>query len=148
MKGKEDKLKKEKKKYLINNQKNIINMQTNDNSYNIHFTILNDIKKLKITLDIYNKDNSITNYSNSFSLNDLISSNKLFSQFKDNMQAFEYLVHNYIKIDESKMTYMNNNKKLNIILLFSINVDNTIYEEGIELSLFSNHNKNNSINIK
>ena len=148
MKGKEDKLKKEKKKYQINNQKNIINKQTNDKSYNIHFTILNDIKKLKITLDIYNKDNSITNYSNSFSLNDLISSNKLFAQFKDNIQAFEYLVHNYTKIDESKMTYMNNNKKLNIILLFSINVDNTIYEEGIELSLFNNHTKNNSINIK
>ena len=124
----------------INNQNINDNIHNNEKEYKIQFMINNEIKKLKINLEIINKDDNTKDcYSNSITLNELISLNNYFSKFKEYPDAFNYLIDNYSKLNNKieQISY----KKIRIILLFTIEENNNIYEEPIELIL----NKKNKI---
>ena len=99
--------------------------------------ILQDIKKLKFNLEITDKNKSKYIYSNSFSLDDIISLNKFFCQFKDYYKAFNYLLNNYTKVD--KTDFISNNM-VKLSLLFSVKKN---IENNIEFTLFYINNKLN-----
>ena len=127
------------------------NIQNNSKQYDVQLIILEDIKKMKINLEITEKNRYKTIYFTTVSLYDLISLNPFFKKFNDHSKAFDYLLKNFTKIDPSKITYMNNNKEIKIILLFSINDideindDDDIIEESIEVILYHyNSNINNT----
>ena len=130
---------------------NISNKNIKDNNediekeYKIELSINNELKKLKINLEILNNDNTKTFYSNSFSLNELIILNKYFSKYKDYLQAFNYLINNYTKLD-NKIEEINN-KAIKIQLLFSIEKkNNNIYEDSIEFVLNKKNDKSKIFN--
>ena len=105
--------------------------------------ILHDLKKLKITLEITDKNKSKSIYSNKFSLNDLISLNKYFNKFNDYSKAFNYLLNNYTKVEK---TINVNKKQIKILLLFTIDdLDNQkdITQQSIEFNLNYIQNKLN-----
>ena len=124
--------------------KNNKNAQNID--YRIEFKSLNETKKLKINLII--ADNKIKDYyTKSLTLSELISFNDYFSKYKDYSEAFEYLKSNYTQIDKTKIVYLND-KQINIILLFTVEENNNIYEESIELTLNKIiKSKNTNLNI-
>ena len=85
-------------------------------------------------------------------MEELISLNDFFSQFKDYSEAFDFLLKNFTKIDRDKITYKNNNNDITIILLFSINENdeennNDIIEEGIKITLHKYNNNKSLTNI-
>ena len=127
------------------------NNQNNSKQYDVQLIILDDIKKMKINLEITEKNKYKTIYYTTVSLYDLISLNPFFKKFNDYSKAFDYLLKNFTKIDPSKITYMNNNKEIKIILLFSINDidevsdDDELIEECIEVVLYHYNNNNNTI---
>ena len=100
----------------------------------LQMLILQDIKKLQLNLEITGENKSKNFYSNSFSLDDIISLNNFFSQFKDYYKAFNYLLNNYTKVD--KTDFISNNK-INLSLLFS-NKNNI---NNIKFTLFYINNK-------
>ena len=111
--------------------KNNKNAQNID--YRIEFKSLNETKKLKINLII--TDNKIKDYyTKSLTLSELISFNDYFLKYKDYSEAFEYLKSNYTQIDKNKIIHLNDNQ-INIIMLFTVEENNNIYEESIELTL-------------
>ena len=147
MKTKEEKINKRQNNYkkVIGNDKNKINIQNSD--YQIEFILLNETKKLKINLVITDKNNTKEFYSKFLTLNELISLNNYFLKYKDYSEAFEYLKNNYTKIDKTKITHLNN-KQVNIIIFFSVEENNNIYEESIELTMNKNiKSKNMNSNI-
>ena len=151
MKSKEDKSKNESKtprltpqeKIMeINDLKSKINYKKDSKQYNVQLTILEEIKKLKINLEITDKNKNKLIYITAISLNELISLNNFFKKFKDYSEAFGYLLKNFTKIDRTKIQYFNNNRDIKIILLFAVNDfleedenNDDIIEEGIELIL-------------
>ena len=157
-------IKNQQSKRELNSPKFIIQDKTNINDirikshyhkeskqYNVQLVILEEIKKLKINLEIIDKNKLKTVYLAAISLNELTFLNKYFKKFKDYLEAFNYLLRNFTKIDRSKVTYLNNNKDIKIVLLFSINdlstADNTeIIEDEIEIILH-NYNSNSSKNL-
>ena len=137
MKKKEVKINQKKK----NIKKTTSKEKTKDNvikekEYKIEFNIIKETQKLKINLIILdkNKDNYKEFYTKLISINELITLNNFFEQFNDYLEAFSYLINNYIKIDENKIRISNNNQ-ISIILIFSVEKNNNIYEEEIELTL-------------
>jgi len=139
-------------KININDLKSKSNYQKSSKQYNVQLMILEEIKKLKVNLEITDNINKYKIiYFTAISLDELISLNKFFKKFKDYSEAFDYLLKNFTKIDRTKITYLNNNKDIKIILLFSINnlseinKNDNIIEEGLELILHY-YNNNNNIN--
>ena len=135
-------------KININDSKLKANYQKDNRQYNVQLAILEEIKKLKVNLEITDKNKNKTIYFTALSLNELVYLNKFFKKFKNYSEAFDYLLKNFTKIDRTKITYLNNNKEIKIVLLFSINdisetSNNDIVEEGIELIL-RHYNGNSS----
>ena len=133
---------------IINDSKLKTNYQKDSRQYNVQLAILEEIKKLKVNLEITDKNKNKIIYFTALSLNELIYLNKFFKKFKNYSEAFDYLLKNFTKIDRTKVTYLNNNKEIKIVLLFSINdISETnnidIVEEGIELILH-HYNSNSS----
>ena len=149
MKSKEEKYKKDpktprlneqEKRMEINELKSKINYQKDSRQYNVQLTILEEIKKLKINLEITDKNKYKSIYITAITLNELISLNDFFKRFRDYSEAFDYLLKNFTKIDRTKIKYLNNNRDIKIILLFAVNDfleenNDDIIEEGIELVL-------------
>jgi predicted XRE-type DNA-binding protein len=126
--------------------KSKITFQIEDKNYTLQMFILQEIKKLKLILEITDKNKSKSIYSNSFSLYDLISLNTFFSKFKDDYEAFNYLMNNYTKVD--KTNEVSNNKEIKLSLLFTITEDyeqNNIKQQKIEFIL---HNTNMNVKYK
>ena len=121
--------------------KEIIKLYNNNNEkeYKIEFTLLKELKKLKINLVVLDKNNLKSFYSKGISFKELIQLNKFFSIFQDYSQAFEYLIKNYKRIDKSNII-SSQNKQINILLLFSVEENNNIHEESIELTLKKKNN--------
>ena len=131
-----------------NNNNNIINTNNKRNSktnilsskdskqYNVQLTILDESKKLKINLEITEGQKIKRIYITTLTLEELISLNNFFSQFKEYSEAFDFLLKNFTKIDRNKITYSNNNNDITIILLFALGEeDNELIEESIEITL-------------
>ena len=150
MKSKEESSKKESKTPRLNKQekmnindsriKTISIYQKDNRQYNVQLAILEETKKLKVNLEITEKNKYKIVYFTTLSLNELINLNKFFKKFRDYSEAFDYLLKNFTKIDRTKITYLNNNKEIKIVLLFSTNDismtnNSDIIEEGIELVL-------------
>ena len=123
--------------------KSKITYELNNNIYILQMFILQNKKKLKLNLEVTNKNKAKKYYSNSFSINDLISQNKFFNKFKDYSEAFNYLLNNYTKVEKTK--FLSNNKEIKILLLFTINENsnqNNIIQQGLEFILhYSNINR-------
>ena len=90
-------------------------------------------------------------YSNTFSLNELISINKIFEKFKDYSEAYNYLINNYTKIDKNKIIL--NNNQINLTLFSNneieknTNDNDIINEDSIEMILYflnKTHSKSKS----
>ena len=140
MKKKEGKINQKKKnvKKEIKKEKQKIDKVINEKEYKIEFNIIKETQKLKINLILLDNNNSKELFTKFLSLNELLTLNKFFAQFNDYSEAFSYLINNYTKIDEKNIKYINSNQ-INIILHFSVEEKNNIYEEEIELTL---NNKN------
>ena len=67
------------------------NIQNNTKQYDVQLIILEDIKKMKINLEITEKNRYKTIYFTTVSLYDLISLNPFFKKFNDHSKAFDYL---------------------------------------------------------
>ena len=123
--------------------KSKITYELDNKTYILKMFILQELKKLKLTLEITDKNKSKSIYSNKFSLNDLISLNKYFNKFKDYSKAFNYLLDNYTKVEK---TINLNKKQIKIFLLFTINDsenENNITQQSIEFNLnYVNNNLN------
>ena len=139
--SKDIKNKKIKNKKESNSQKVLNDNKINEKEFNIQLNILKESNKIKINLESIDKNNTKIIFSNSFSLNDLITFNSFFENFEEPLEAFEYLIKNYNKIDKKKITNINNNKDIKLILPFLISENNNIYEDSIEVIL---HNITNS----
>ena len=139
--SKDIKNKKIKNKKESNSQKVINDNKINEKEFNIQLNILKESNKIKINLESIDKNNTKIIFSNSFSLNDLITFNPFFENFEEPLEAFEYLIKNYNKIDKKKITNINNNKDIKLIVPFLISENNNIYEDSIEVIL---HNITNS----
>ena len=127
-------------KMNINEFKSKPNTQKNTKQYNVQLIILEDIKKLKVNLEITDKNKYKVIYNTTLTLEELISLNPFFKNFEDYSEAFDYLLKNFTKIDRTKIAYLNNNKEIKIVLLFSIKDiseanGNDAMEEGIEIIL-------------
>ena len=131
------------KEFIPNIYKSKMTFQIDNKDYKLQMAILKELKKLKLSLEVNEKEQKVI-YSNSFTLNELISLNKFFSKFKDSLEAFSYLLHNYTKIE--KTVKNPNNQEIKILLTFSIhenegeksnNNKSKIKEETIEFFLFS-----------
>lgn len=133
------------KEFIPNIYKSKMTFQIDNKDYKLQMSILKEIKKLKLSLEVNEKEQK-TIYSNSFTLNELISLNKFFSKFKDSLEAFSYLLNNYTKIEKTMMNP--NNQEIKILLTFSIhenegekynnnNNKSKIIEKTIEFYLFS-----------
>ena len=132
------------KEFIPNIYKSKMTFKIDNKDYKLQMSILKELKKLKLSLEVNEKEQK-TIYSNSFTLNDLISLNKFFSKFKDSLEAFSYLLNNYTKIEKTMINP--NNQEIKILLTFSIhenegeksnnNNQNKIVEETIEFYLFS-----------
>ena len=126
-----------------------VNNQNDNKQFNVQLIVLEEVKKLKINLEITDRNKLKTLYTNSITLEELINLNKFFSKFKDYSEAFNHILKNFTKIDRNKVFYLNNNKEIKISLLFSLNdisqINKTdIIEESIEIILYyynSNSNK-------
>ena len=118
--------------------------QIDDKYYNLQMFILQELKKLKINLEVTDKNNSKSIYSNTFTISELISKNKFFSQFKDYSEAFNYLLNNSTQV--GKTEFINGKKRIKILLLFLINEnsnENNVNQESIEFVLnYKNINSN------
>ena len=121
----------------LNIPKTKIAYHIDDKKCILQMFILQDIKKLKLNLEITDKNKSKYIYSNSFSLDDIISSNVFFSQFKDYYKAFNYLLENYTKVDKTDFI-SKNIVKLSFLFSVKNNIDN-----NIEFKLFHINNKLN-----
>ena len=123
--------------------KSKITYELDNKVYILKMFIIQELKKLKLTLEITDKNKSKTIYSNKFSLNDLISLNKYFTKFKDYAKAFKYLLDNYTKVEK---TINLNKKQIKIFLLFTIDDsenENNITQQSIEFNLnYVNNNLN------
>ena len=120
--------------------KSKITYEYDNKLYILKMFILQDIKKLKLTLEVNDKTKIKSNYTNTFSLNDLINQNKFFNKFKDYSEAFNYLLNNYTKVEKT----MNINKnQIKIFLLFTIDdvKNKNITQQSIEFNL--NYIQNN-----
>ena len=114
--------------------KSKITYEYDNKLYILKMFILQDIKKLKLTLEVNDKTKIKSNYTNTFSLNDLINQNKFFNKFKDYSEAFNYLLNNYTKVEKT----MNINKnQIKIFLLFTIDdaKNKNITQQSIEFNL-------------
>ena len=115
--------------------------ELDNKNFFLQMLILQKIKKLKINLEVKDKNKSKSFYTNYFSLNDLISQNKFFNEFQDYSKAFNYLLNNFTKVE--KTIFLPNNKDIKIILLFTINESssnqNSIVQKNLEFIL---HNSN------
>ena len=129
---------------LSNTNNNMINKKspkTNINSkdsrqYNVQLTILDESKKLKISLEITEGQKLKRIYIKTLTLEELISLNNFFAQFKDYSEAFDFLLKYFTKIDRNKIVYLNNNNDIKIILLFALGEeDNDIIEDSLEITL-------------
>lgn len=126
--------------------KSKITYELDNKIYILKMFIIQELKKLKLTLEITDKNKSKSIYSNKFSLNDLISLNKYFTKFKDYSKAFNYLLDNYTKVEK---TINLNKKQIKIFLLFTIDDsenENNITQQSIEFNL--NYVNNNLNRIK
>ena len=123
--------------------KSKITYELDNKIYILKMFIIQELKKLKLTLEITDKNKSKSIYSNKFSLNDLISLNKYFTKFKDYSKAFKYLLDNYTKVEK---TINLNKKQIKIFLLFTIDEsenENNITQQSIEFNLnYVNNNLN------
>ena len=127
-------------KITITDSKAKVNHQADNKQFNVQLIILEEVKKLKVNLEVTDKNKSKSIYSTSVTLNELKNLNKFFSQFKDYSEAFDYLLKNFTKIDRTKVSFLNNNKDIKISLLFSLNDisqknNSDIIEDNIELTL-------------
>ena len=125
-----------------------IKASKDNRQYNVQLTILDESKQLKINLEIMEGQKPKTVYIKTLKLEQLISLNNFFAQFKDYSEAFDFLLKNFTKIDRSKIMYSNNNNDITIILLFSLGEkDNDIIEDGIEITLhkYSGNKLNKSL---
>ena len=140
------------KEFIPNIYKSKMTFQIDNKDYKLQMSILKELKKLKLSLEV-NENEQKEIYSNSFTLNDLITLNKFFSKFKDSLEAFSYLLNNYTKIEKTMLNP--NNQEIKIFLTFSIhenegeksnNNKTKIVEESIEFYLFSfnSHHKSKS----
>ena len=130
------------------NESNISNNYQDNKQFNVQLIILEQVKKLKINLEITEQNKTKILYFTTISLDELISLNKFFIKFNDYSEAFDYLLKNFTKIDRTKVTYLNDNKEIKIRLLFAINDiskinSNDIIEESIEVIL-QNYNINSN----
>ena len=135
-------------KYSGNDLKLKTNIQKSTKLYDVQLIILEDIQKLKINLEITDNNKHKTIYFTTVSLDELISLNPFFKNFDNYSKAFDFLLKNFTKIDQTKITYLNNHKEIKIILLFSVNDiyetdTNDIEEESIEVILH-NYTINNT----
>jgi len=150
MKAKEEEKRKEPKsqkirqqhqeKITISDSKVKANHQVDNKQFNVQLIILEEVKKLKVNLEVTDKNKSKSIYSTSVTLNELRNLNNFFNQFKDYSDAFDYLLKNFTKIDRTKVSFLNNNKDIKISLLFSLNDiseknNSDIIEDNIELIL-------------
>ena len=107
-----------------------------ERKYNVQLTILEETKKLKINLEITEGQKLKRIYIKTMTLEELISLNNFFAQFKDYSEAFDFLLKNFTKIDRNKIIYSNNNNDITIILLFALGEDDyDIIEDSIEITL-------------
>ena len=117
------------------NQKSIKSSK-DSRQYNVQLTILDESKQLKINLEIIEGQKPKTIYIKTLKLEQLISLNNFFAKYKDYSEAFDFLLKNFTKIDQSKIIYSNNNNDITIILLFSLGEkDNDLIEDSIEITL-------------
>lgn len=141
-----------KDKNLLNSDilKSKITYQIDDKTYTFQMFILQDIKKLKLILEITDKNKSKSIFSNSFSLIDLITLNVYFAKFSDYLEAFNYLMNNYTKVDQTNE--LSKNKEIKLSLLFTTNDDfepNNIKQQKIEFTLlYSNTITNTNTQLK
>ena len=122
----------------INKRKNSkLNISNKDSrQYNVQLTILDQSKKLKISLEITEGPKLKRVYIKTLTLEELISLNNFFAQFKDYSEAFDFLLKNFTKIDRNKIVYLNNNNDIKVILLFALGEeDNDIIEDTLEITL-------------
>ena len=122
---------------IINKKSPKSNINSKDSrQYNVQLTILDQSKKLKISLEITEAQKLKRIYIKTLTLEELISLNNFFSQFKDYSEAFDFLLKYFTKIDRDKIEYLNNNNDIKIILLFALGEeDNDIIEDSIEITL-------------
>ena len=117
------------------NQKSVKSSK-DSRQYNVQLTILDESKQLKINLEIIEGQKPKTIYIKTLKLEQLISLNNFFAKYKDYSEAFDFLLKNFTKIDQSKIIYSNNNNDITIILLFSLGEkDNDLIEDSIEITL-------------
>ncbi len=118
--------------------------QIDDKYYNLQMSILQELKKLKINLEVIDKNKLKSIYSNTFTINELISKNEFFSQFKDYSEAFNYLLNNSTQVGKTEFIY--DKKRIKILLLFLTNEnsnENKVNQESIEFVLnYKNINSN------
>ena len=124
-------------KNLLNSDilKSKITYQIDDKTYTFQMFILQQIQKLKLILEITDKNKSKSTFSNSFSLYELISLNTYFSKFEDYLEAFNYLMNNYTKVDQTNEL---SKKEIKLSLLFTTNDDfeqNNIKQQKVEFVL-------------
>ena len=127
-----------KDKNLLNSDilKSKITYQIDDKTYTFQMFILQETQKLKLILEITDKNRTKSIFSNSFTLYELISLNTFFSKFEDYLDAFNYLMNNYTKVDQTNE--LSNNKEIKLSLLFNTNEDfeqNNIKQQKVEFVL-------------
>ena len=127
-----------KDKNLLNSDilKSKITYQIDDKTYTFQMFILQETQKLKLILEITDKNRTKSIFSNSFTLYELISLNTFFSKFEDYLDAFNYLMNNYTKVDQTNE--LSNNKEIKLSLLFNTNEDfeqNNIKQQNVEFVL-------------
>ena len=123
-----------KDKNLLNSDilKSKITYQIDDKTYTFQMFILQETQKLKLILEITDKNRTKSIFSNSFTLYELISLNTFFSKFEDYLDAFNYLMNNYTKVDQTNE--LSNNKEIKLSLLFNTNEDfeqNNIKQQNV-----------------
>ena len=112
-----------KNEYNSNILQSKIVYQVDDINYNLQMFVLQELKQLKLYLEVSDKTKIKSLYLNTFTLNDLISKNNFFSGFKDYSEAFKHLINNSTKV--IKTEYIPSKKAIKIILEFSVgnNID-------------------------
>ena len=134
------KIKKE-KDFIPNIYQSKMEYQKDNKEYILQMSILNELKKLKINLQVNEANKKAVIFTNTFTLPQLISRNKFFERFNNFLEAFSYILNNCTKVEKTNI--ISDNKEINILLLFSINEidknsnNNGLNQERIEFNLYS-----------
>ena len=129
------------KEFIPNIYQSKMEYQKDNKEYILQMSILTDLKKLKLNLQVNEANKKAIIFTNSYTLSQLISRNNFFERFNNFLEAFSYLLNNTTKVEKTNI--ISDNKEINILLLFSINEidknsnNNGLNQERIEFNLFS-----------